>query len=216
MASPSAGFLSPFRDSDLTTFCRVHGTGTRKEKRVSFGSNGAKRIFGAFRRARPASRLAAERVLLGRTGLTGVRGGAAAAEGVRGGAVGVPGGPASPARDDSAPTSRATNPPPVAAADELAPKLDCPTSPGATTCTSDESEAAISFTHHLHRATARTEPAQGNSAKRSIYSHALVTTKIGARKSSRNSLQIPIPRKENMVAGSQSRERADWLRQDCR
>ena len=32
MASASAGFLSPFRDSDLTTFCRVHGTGTRKEK----------------------------------------------------------------------------------------------------------------------------------------------------------------------------------------
>ena len=64
MASASAGFLSPFRDSDLTTFCRVHGTGTRKEKRVSFGSNGAKRIFGAFRRARPASRRA-ERVLLG-------------------------------------------------------------------------------------------------------------------------------------------------------
>ena len=34
MASASAGFLSPSRDSDLTTFCRVHGTGTgtRKEK----------------------------------------------------------------------------------------------------------------------------------------------------------------------------------------
>lgn len=80
LASPSVGFLSPFRDSDLTTL--------------------------------------------------GVRGGAV---GVRGGAVGVPGGgPASPARDDdSAPTSRATNPPPVAAADELTPKLDCPTSPTA-------------------------------------------------------------------------------------
>ena len=26
MASASAGFLSPFRDRDLTTFCRVHGT----------------------------------------------------------------------------------------------------------------------------------------------------------------------------------------------
>jgi len=31
LASPSAGFLSPFRDSDLTTFCRVHSTGTREK-----------------------------------------------------------------------------------------------------------------------------------------------------------------------------------------
>jgi len=140
LASPSAGFLSPFRDSDLTTFCRVHSTGTRKGKESALEATERKEflarsaVSGRRRDSQP------ERVLLG---LTGVRGGAAAAVGVRGGAVGVPGGPA---RDDSAPTSRATNPPPVAAADELAPKLDCPTSPGARTCTSDESEAAVSFT----------------------------------------------------------------------
>ena len=143
MASASAGFLSPFRDSDLTTFCRVHSTGTRKGKESALEATERKEflarsaVSGRRRDSQP------ERVLLG---LTGVRGGAAAAVGVRGGAVGVPGGPASPVRDDSAPTSRATNPPPVAAADELAPKLDCPTSPGARTCTSDESEAAVSFT----------------------------------------------------------------------
>jgi len=121
-ASAGGGFLSPFLDSDLITFCRVHGTGAR-EKRVSFGSNGSE--FGAYRRARPAGagprRELASACFLRLTG-------------VRGGAVGVPGGPASPARDDSAPTSRATNPP-AAAGDELALKLDCPASPpAATTC----------------------------------------------------------------------------------
>jgi hypothetical protein len=124
-ASAGGGFLSPFLDSDLITFCRVHGTGAR-EKRVSFGSNGSE--FGAYRRARPARAGGPRRELAHACfiGLTGVRGGA----------VGVPGGPVSPARDDSAPTSRATNPPPPAVAgDELALKLDCPASPpAATTC----------------------------------------------------------------------------------
>jgi hypothetical protein len=63
-------------------------------------------------------------------GLTGVRGGLGDA------VAAASGGPTSPASEDSAPTSRATNAPP---ADELvlAPpaKFDCPASPGATTWT---------------------------------------------------------------------------------
>jgi hypothetical protein len=31
-ASAGGGFLSPFLDSDLITFCRVHGTGAREKK----------------------------------------------------------------------------------------------------------------------------------------------------------------------------------------
>jgi hypothetical protein len=104
VALASAGFLSPFLDSDLTTLCRVHGTGARKNSQLweeAAGENLA--------------------CVLGLTG-------------VRGGAMGVPGGPASPARDESSPTSRATNPAPVVGG-ELALKLDCPASPpAATTC----------------------------------------------------------------------------------
>jgi hypothetical protein len=46
LASGSAGFLSPFLDSDRITFCRVHGTGAIEEEQSALeASNG--REFGA-------------------------------------------------------------------------------------------------------------------------------------------------------------------------
>lgn len=116
-ASGGGGFLSPFLDSDLITFCRVHGTGARGKQKKSQLWKQRKRIWRVPPRASGRGRPTRDASFLGR--LTGVRGGA----------VGVPGRPASPARDDSAPTSRATNPPAAAG------KLDCPASPpAATTC----------------------------------------------------------------------------------
>jgi hypothetical protein len=120
LPSPSAGFLSPFRDSDLTTFCHVHSHNTARAQREN--------QLWKQRTTKRKGKLATGSLCF--WGLTGVRGGLGDA------VAAASGGPTSPASEDSAPTSRATNPPP---ADELvlAPpaKFDCPASPGATTWT---------------------------------------------------------------------------------
>lgn len=107
LESPSAGFLSPFLESDLATLCCVHSTSAQEINQLW---DELKRT-GAYRR-RHRRRVSP---------LTGVRGGTAAA------AVSGP----SPASDDRAPTSRAMNP--LIAVAWLVSKFDCPRSLGART-----------------------------------------------------------------------------------